>query len=55
MDDDGTNKEVVFIQAPITGTYVFPFNNTTRLLIPDKHLGAGSFPANSLYSYSQIA
>ena len=44
MDDDGTNKEVVY-SGSYTGTYVFPFNNTTRLLILT-NLGAGSSPAN---------
>jgi hypothetical protein len=44
MDYDGTNKEVVY-SGSYVATYVFPFNNTTRLLILT-NLGAESSPAN---------
>jgi len=44
MDYDGTNKEVVYSGSYI-GTYAFPFDNTTRLLILT-NLGAGNALAN---------
>jgi WD40 repeat protein len=44
MDYDGTNREVVY-SGSYVGTYAFPFNNTTRLLILT-NLGAGSASPN---------
>lgn len=43
-DYDGTNKDVVYSGSYI-GTYAFPFDSTTRLLILT-NLGAGNAPAN---------
>jgi hypothetical protein len=44
MDYDGTNKELVY-SGSYVGTYAFPFNNATRLLILT-NLGAGSASPN---------
>ena len=44
MDYDGTNRETVYSGSYI-GTFAFPFNNTTRLLILT-NLGAGSASPN---------
>jgi hypothetical protein len=44
MDYDGTNREIVY-SGSYVGTYAFPFNNTTKLLILT-NLGAGSASPN---------
>ena len=44
MDYDGTNKETVY-SGSYVGSFAFPFDNTTRLLILT-NFGAGTAPAN---------